>query len=85
MPYALLTHTHTHMHTHTQDDEVKYVIQKAMRGEIEVGSYKLPPKLNEYPEKISAAGRLGSSPVTIQGKPKCETVQCEVDQVQPKF
>jgi len=54
----------------TTDDEVKYVIQKAMRGEIAVGSYKLPPKLNEYPEKISAAGRLGSSPVTIQGKPK---------------
>ena len=62
-----------HTHTHTQDDEVKYVIQKAMRGDIEVGSYKLPPKLNEHPEKNTAAGRMGSSPVTIQGKPKCET------------
>ena len=49
-----------------------------MRGDIEVGSYKLPPKLNEHPEKNSAAGRLGSSPVTIQGKPKCETVKCKV-------
>ena len=78
------THAHTHTHTHTQDDEVKLTIEKAMRGEIEVGSYKLPLRSNELPEEgvtqnveplkgiphDDTSGHVESSAITIQRKPK---------------
>ena len=63
---------------------MKLTIEKAMRGEIEVGSYKLPLRSNELPEEgvtqnveplkgiphDDTSGHVESSAITIQRKPK---------------
>ena len=65
---------------------MKLTIEKAMRGEIEVGSYKLPLRSNELPEEgvtqnieplkgvppDNTGEHMESSPITIQRKPKGE-------------